>query len=53
MKSLVLGVICKLDIEKAYDRMNWESLLDLDGALESNGVGGFTLASPQFSFLFW
>ena len=29
VKSRVPGVICKLDIEKVYDHVNWEALLDL------------------------
>ena len=29
VKSRVLRVICKPDIENAYDHVNWEALLDL------------------------
>ena len=29
VKNRVPGVLCKLDIEKAYDHVNWESLLYL------------------------
>ena len=29
MKTGVPGVICKLDVEKAYDHMNWNLLMNL------------------------
>ena len=36
MRSKILGVIWKLDIEKAYDNVNWETFLKL---LKKMGFG--------------
>ena len=36
LKSNRVGVLCKLDIEKAYDRVNWNFLLEV---LEKMGFG--------------
>ena len=33
LKSSLLGVVCKLDIEKTYDHVNWEALFYLLGRM--------------------
>ena len=33
LKSWLPGVVCKLDIEKAYDHVNWEALFYLLGRM--------------------
>ena len=44
MKTRVSRVICKLDVEKAYNHVNWNFLTYLllgDVASQKNGEGGF------------
>ena len=52
-KSKIPGMICKLDIEKAYDNVNWEALLKL---LKKMGFGECSwirtcISTVQFSVL--
>ena len=55
VKSKISGVICKLDIEKTYDHVNWEALLDLlkrMGFAEKWCIWIHTCISTV-SFLYW
>ena len=55
MKSGVLGVLCKLDVEKAYDHVNWDFLiymLDRYGFLEKwRRWVFFCISTVKFSIL--
>ena len=56
MKTGVPGVICKLDVEKAYDHVNWNFLMNL--LKRCGGEGGlcdvYQLSNLLFqSMVFW
>lgn len=53
LRSGELGILCKLEMEKAYDHANWGLLHDLLGrcGLGSGGVLGLCTASPVDFFI--
>ena len=55
LKSRHPGVLCKLDIEKAYDHVNWNLLMCMlrSCGLVTNGANGFILVSLQSGFQSW
>ena len=54
LKSGIPSVIIKLDIEKAYDHVNWNALFYLMERMGGQGgVGGLRHASLQLNSQFW
>ena len=55
LKSTEGVVLCKLNIEKAYDHVDWSFLLSVIGmmGLGRNGSNGCNGASLQLVFPFW